>query len=286
MRKIILTLILFVSIITAQTDLLEYLNYYPLHVGDKWIYEIVTNNGSEWDTSYQTNSVIGDTMMSNGYSYFIMGPSGSLQRVDTTAFCVKAYNSSEELVLFDLSPFEGKIDSTMQPDSTILYRKKITGNAGYIVGQFEKIGYYYDFGGLEGPYQELTKGIGYTKYFWEEALPYQKLLIGAEIDGVVYGNISGIPSNISRPIKFRLHPNYPNPFNANTKIKYELHRPSNVTIKIFDIMGYFIETIEDTHQESGQYTINWNATKYSSGIYIIQMKVGNFTQSNKCILLK
>jgi len=286
MRKIILTLILFVNIISAQTDSQEYLEYYPLHIGDKWVYEIVQLSGGQWDTSYQTISVIGDTMMSDGYTYFIMGPSGSFERLDSAALCVKAYSSLDEIVLFDLSPFEGDIDSTMQPDSSILYRNKITGNAGSIVGQFEKIGYYYDFDGLDGPYKELTNGIGYTKYFWEEALPYQKLLIGAEIDGVVYGNISGIMSDISKPTKFRLYPNYPNPFNASTKIKYEIYKSGRITITVFDITGKFVETIEDTYKQSGNYTTNWNALRYISGIYIIQMQVGDFNQSIKCLLLK
>lgn len=47
-----------------------------------------------------------------------------------------------------------------------------------------------------------------------------------------------------------------------------------------------IEILVNTTQEPGQYSIDWNATKYPSGIYIIQMKVGNFVQSEKCLLLK
>ncbi|MBL7135980.1 MAG: T9SS type A sorting domain-containing protein [Candidatus Marinimicrobia bacterium] len=77
-----------------------------------------------------------------------------------------------------------------------------------------------------------------------------------------------------------------NPFNATTTIIYELSKTDIITLNIFDMLCNLIEILVNTTQEPGQYSIDWNATKYPSGIYIIQMKVGNFVQSEKCLLLK
>jgi len=286
MNRVTFFVILLPIVIFAQVDTLDCLSYFPLHIGDKWKYEKITIKNSEWDTSYQNVSVIGDTFMSNNYTYFKLGATGPYYRIDTTSLSVNTWHDSKDTLLFDLSPFDGDIDSTILPDSSILYRKKVEGNAGNIVGQFEKIGYYRISDISAVGYEELTKGIGYTKYVIEEAMPYLKQLIGAEIDGVIYGNISGIESKNNLPNNYELYPNYPNPFNANTKIRYEMKNPGYVTIQIFDITGNSIEIIEESRQETGQYLINWNASNYSTGIYIIQMKVGEFIQSRKCLLLK
>lgn len=97
---------------------------------------------------------------------------------------------------------------------------------------------------------------------------------------------SDILSPVEIPGIFILYPNYPNPFNSSTGIRYEIQRPGNVKIKILDILGKSIETIENTYKESGRYLVHWNATKYSSGIYFIQIEVDNSSQSMKCLLLK
>ena len=290
MKRFIIFIILLPIIIIAQIDSLEYLDYYPLHVGDKWVYEIIQLGGDDWDTSYQTITVKSDTVMSNGYRYFYLSPNNSYQRLDSISYCVKSYSSLEEKVLYNLCPFEGEIDSTQEIFDSITtityYRKKVIGDAGEITGQYEKLGYYCDWGGLGGPYEELTKGIGYTKYFCEEAMPYLKQLIGAEIDGVVYGNISGIESKNNLPNKYQLLSNYPNPFNAKTTIRYNLKEEGNITIKIFDILGNLIEILENRVKEPGQYSIIWDAKDNSSGIYVIQMQVKGLTQNRKCLLLK
>jgi hypothetical protein len=271
----------------AQIDSLEYLDYYPLHVGDKWVYEIIQLGVEDWDTTYQTITVTSDTVMPNGYHYFYMSPSGTYQRLDSIQYCVKFYDSSEETKLFDLNPFEGEIDSMLiLPDSVMLIRKKITGNAGTIVGNFEKLGFCYYWDELGGPYEELTKGIGYTKYFCEEAMPYLRQLVGAEIDGIVYGNISDIVSSINRPKQFHLYPNYPNPFNNTTNIVYTLSKNSDVILSIYDITGRLLETIVNQHQNTGTFSICWNASRYSSGVYLYKIKTDGFQQVKKMLLIK
>lgn len=86
--------------------------------------------------------------------------------------------------------------------------------------------------------------------------------------------------------EFSLSQNYPNPFNPVTKIKYSVPNLSNVTIKVFDVLGNEIETVVDEEKQVGTYEINWNAVKLPSGVYFCQLKSGSFIQTNKMLLLK
>jgi len=285
MKRIIIFIILLPIIIIAQIDSLEYLNYYPLHIGDKWIYEVYAWS-SEHDTNYVfIEEIIGDTLLSNNKRYFIKND-GYFYRIDTTYKVYKyspEYNS--EWSIFDLSPFYNEYDTTYTGESTLIIRNHVIGNAGNISGSFEKIIYLE----IEGSFCncfEFTKGIGISNHNYYEIYGWDQNLKGAVINGIEYGNLNKIYQSNNPPHRFRLHPNFPNPFNADTKIKYEILKPGNVTIQIFDITGNIIEIIRDSRQETGQYTINWNASNYSTGIYIIQLQVEEFTQSIKCLLLK
>jgi len=86
--------------------------------------------------------------------------------------------------------------------------------------------------------------------------------------------------------RFNINQNYPNPFNPSTTIKYEIPKESNVTIKIFDVLGRDVETLLNTYQKVGQHEVNWNAKNYSSGIYFYQIKAGNFIATKKMLLIK
>ncbi len=86
--------------------------------------------------------------------------------------------------------------------------------------------------------------------------------------------------------EFNLEQNYPNPFNPATNIKYSLSEESNVTLKVYDVLGNEVATLVNTTQEAGAYDINFDASQLSSGLYIYTLNAGNFTSSKKMILLK
>lgn len=88
------------------------------------------------------------------------------------------------------------------------------------------------------------------------------------------------------PTEFVLLPNYPNPFNPSTKIKYSIPQISNVTIKVFDLLGNEIETLVNEEKPAGTYEITWYAESLPSGIYFYQLKAGVYTAVKKMILLK
>ena len=91
---------------------------------------------------------------------------------------------------------------------------------------------------------------------------------------------------IGVPTEFGLGQNYPNPFNPETTISYELPRESDVTLTIYDITGRLVETLVDQKQNGGQYSVQWDASSKSSGVYFYKISTGEFQQVRKCLLVK
>ena len=90
---------------------------------------------------------------------------------------------------------------------------------------------------------------------------------------------------------FMLYPNYPNPFNPTTTIRYNLLQSSLVNITIYDMMGRKIKTLINQSQDVGQRSIVWKATNdfghpVSTGIYLYQIHAGDNIQTKKMIFLK
>lgn len=88
------------------------------------------------------------------------------------------------------------------------------------------------------------------------------------------------------PVKYMLFQNYPNPFNPVTRIRYELPEESQVTLKIYNILGELQQVLVDAVQRPGQYFVDWNAAGYSSGFYLCRIEAGKFVSVKKLILLK
>jgi len=97
------------------------------------------------------------------------------------------------------------------------------------------------------------------------------------------------PSAVSHegvPECFTLFPNYPNPFNPATTIRYSLPEANRVILNIYDITGRMVEQIINQHTPAGYHTISWDATGYSSGIYIARMQARDVVKTQKMVLMK
>ena len=88
------------------------------------------------------------------------------------------------------------------------------------------------------------------------------------------------------PKKFSFNPAYPNPFNPVTKITYGLPENTEIQIIIYDMGGTQVTSLVNTFQTAGYHTINWNASSYPSGVYLIRMESSEFTQTQKVVLVK
>ena len=88
-----------------------------------------------------------------------------------------------------------------------------------------------------------------------------------------------------------LYPAYPNPFNPNTTIRYDLPEDEFVTITVYDMLGNVVSNLVNTNQSSGYKSVQWNATKntgqpVSAGLYLYSIEAGDFRQTKKMVLLK
>jgi len=85
---------------------------------------------------------------------------------------------------------------------------------------------------------------------------------------------------------YYLFQNYPNPFNPSTRISYNVEEPGLVQLKVYDILGVEVATLVNEQQNSGNYTVGFDAARLSSGVYFYSLSVNNFTQTRKMILEK
>ncbi|HSW53719.1 MAG TPA: YCF48-related protein [Ignavibacteriaceae bacterium] len=92
--------------------------------------------------------------------------------------------------------------------------------------------------------------------------------------------------NSSLPTQFALLQNYPNPFNPITKIRYDIPTASQVTLKIYDVLGEEVITLVNEFAQPGRYTVDWNAGSFASGVYLYTIQASDFIQTKKMILLK
>jgi hypothetical protein len=87
------------------------------------------------------------------------------------------------------------------------------------------------------------------------------------------------------PSQYSLH-TYPNPFNPVAKILFSIPQLGLVSIKVYDITGREIETLANRNFNPGNYSINWNASVYPSGIYFVRMAKGVYVKTQKVVLIK
>jgi len=104
---------------------------------------------------------------------------------------------------------------------------------------------------------------------------------------IKYNQISGInPISNTIPLSFNLEQNYPNPFNPNTKINFSIPKKSLVQLRVYDILGREVTELVNEEVSPGEYSISWDASMYSSGIYIYRIESGNFAATKKMVLIK
>jgi len=88
------------------------------------------------------------------------------------------------------------------------------------------------------------------------------------------------------PRTFELGQNYPNPFNPTTLISYQLPVASEVSLKVYDVLGREVMTLVNGKQDAGSYNLNFNASNLSSGVYFYRLQAGSFVQTKKMMLVK
>jgi hypothetical protein len=100
-----------------------------------------------------------------------------------------------------------------------------------------------------------------------------------------YTFVGGIQT-IEVPNFYALGQNYPNPFNPSTKIKYAVPKAGDVQLTVYDILGREVATLVNEFKNPGVYTVDFNASALSSGVYFYKIKSGSFSDTKKMLLVK
>ena len=159
---------------------------------------------------------------------------------------------------------------------------------------------------LGTPLYEIDLPDAYDSSNWNGALPAPvianidddiewEIILNTAHSGVVtydLPNTTEIENELDNiSMSFKLHNNYPNPFNPNTTIKYELSKADNIHLAIYNIKGQLIKVLVDEKQDMGYYDIIWDGTdengeELASGLYIYQLISDEHTENKKMLLLK
>jgi hypothetical protein len=90
----------------------------------------------------------------------------------------------------------------------------------------------------------------------------------------------------NKPTGFALRQNYPNPFNPNTTIRFDVPVPSIVHIAIYDVLGREVTTLVNESLAAGTYSRVWDASGLASGVYLYHMRVDDFVETRKLVLVR
>ncbi len=153
-----------------------------------------------------------------------------------------------------------------------------------------------------GPYEKITREIiaGAGNSQAEHSYSY---VDDSPLEGTVYYKLADlsyagdqvfhdpISINPRAPESYLLQQNFPNPFNMNTKIRFHLQRDGFVNLSIYNTQGQKIRELVTSNMPSGYHTISWDGTDDSgavvpSGSYVYSLKVNDFEQMQKMILVK
>jgi hypothetical protein len=106
------------------------------------------------------------------------------------------------------------------------------------------------------------------------------------IDDLAWSGTTDVQSTDQTPNSFSLKQNYPNPFNPSTRIQYQVASNSQVTLKVYDLLGNELAVLVDEFKPAGSHEVEFNASELSSGIYLYKLQAGNFIETKKLMLLK
>jgi hypothetical protein len=87
-------------------------------------------------------------------------------------------------------------------------------------------------------------------------------------------------------VNFNLYQNYPNPFNPETNIKFDISKSDFVSLKVYDMQGREVANLVNEKMSTGSYSVKFNASNLSSGVYYYSLRTSGSVITNKMLLVK
>ena len=114
----------------------------------------------------------------------------------------------------------------------------------------------------------------------------RRVPLGADDSDVYLIKTIGPGTKIEQNLKYLLHQNYPNPFNPGTTITFELMLTTEVTLKIFNILGEEVVTLVSGLLSAGSHSYDWDASKLASGVYLYRLQASDYVETRKMVLIR
>jgi len=232
---------------------------------------VSNDNGMNWDLTDLTNKII-TSLSKNDKYFFAANYTYGIYRSDD--YGISWSESNQGLPLDHFHPY-----SVFAKESLIF--AGLTSNKIYLSTD----------NGLS--WKDFSNGLNINDetYHVKFAISGNKIFVSFLYNSLWYYDLSQITNvselNNSIPNRFILLQNYPNPFNQSTKIIYSVPNSEHVILKIYDVLGSEIKTLVNDFKMPNIYSINFNASNLSSGIYFYRFQIGkDFVKTRKILLIK
>jgi hypothetical protein len=192
------------------------------------------------------------------------------------ALTFPAADAELDTVRFTFRWAPARITEGLRPSYTLRIQPQ-TGGAILIRGLSEP---FYALDGTEG----LQKNEAYT--WWVTVSDGVNTVESITRNRFVIGIPVANESENMIPLKTALLPAYPNPFNPSVTIAFNVHQPSKIEMAIFDLNGRKVRTLIDGFRPAGTHRQVFDAANLASGIYLVQLRAGNFVSTQRITLLK
>ena len=294
-----------VKIIKNITPAEENYDWFPLKIGNYWVYEVyVDETGVPEFVGFEIKSIIDTLTENNGKNYFLYKNIYTNGMIDTLAIrldsltanmYVYSKDTGDELLFENLAAVVGdsvcyEYNPAWNCQFVQLEREFTDFGLNTLIKDYypQSLGWYFG--------HSLVKGIGLYKTWNGDNVTFSSILKGCIINGVVYGDttvVSVEDETPNLPKEFYLSQNYPNPFNPTTIIKYSIPNvarseasQNKIVLKVYDVLGKEIATLVNEEKPPGTYEVTFNAAGLPSGVYLYRLTAGNFSDVKKLILIK
>ncbi|MCI0515840.1 PQQ-binding-like beta-propeller repeat protein [candidate division KSB1 bacterium] len=258
------------------------------------------DNGAIFDSKADTvinstqNQLIALDALSGDLKWQLLVEPFGLNHSSPAVASGKVYAVTDQGIVRALNPKDGtRIWQTVVPDSGLVWSSPAIAAGVVYVGTYSGNLYLFsaDSGHVLGSFN-----LGVADFIHASPAITRNFLYFGTRSGKFYAfgkvGVSVVaPELTAKPVKPELFPNYPNPFNLRTTIRYQLLISDRVAIQIFNPAGQLVRTLINTPQLAGTHTINWDGCDdrgkvVASGVYHFRIQAGQYELTRRMVLLK
>ncbi|HPI36884.1 MAG TPA: T9SS type A sorting domain-containing protein [Ignavibacteriaceae bacterium] len=263
----------------------------------------IGREGVVYNGSAQFYFMIGDVIVNGSEVDFVDVPASTVFSSDSV---LNRYMQTETFTLDNSSEFlysvqygitdSAAVDNYLQNGNSISFAVELIDAAtGALLGKFDEVTYnsqnIYQYDNLS--YEVNTEGIGNREVYLRLAtnnngnVSRSLTIVGADASLIAKRHTKKVGFNgIAAVTDYALSQNYPNPFNPVTTINYQIPKDGFVSLKVYDILGKEIATLVNSDKAQGKYTVEFDGSRFASGMYIYKLQSGDFVETRKMMLLK